>query len=205
MSIKASCEHCKKTFSAPEEYRGRKVECPVCKRRFLLRSEDDRAAEAKGVEASRRQREEDEEKIELLERIEASKGRRGARPYYEEFQTGVEGVRHFNPRAPSRFLRLRAFSDFLVLAAYLEALLSLLGVGLLVYLRVSGQIASLPLLFLTITAALMVGGGVFLFFKYLGELAFVLADVGDQQNDLVQLLLDVRDNTDSGKAREAPD
>jgi hypothetical protein len=36
----------------------------------------------------------------------------------------------------------------------------------------------------------------YLALKYLGELAFLLADVGDQQNDVVQLLLDIRDNTE---------
>ena len=42
----------------------------------------------------------------------------------------------------------------------------------------------------------------YLLLKYLGELAFLMADIGDQQNDLVQLLLDIRDNTDPEEPRK---
>ena len=36
----------------------------------------------------------------------------------------------------------------------------------------------------------------FLVLKFLGELAVFFADLGDQQNNTVQLLLDLRENTD---------
>ena len=94
---------------------------------------------------------------------------------------------------------MRALSDFLVLGAYLEVLLVSVGIGLVIYLRIAGLIASLSMLFLLIVAWLIVGIGLFLFLKYLGELAFLLADVGDQQNDVVHLLQDLRDNTDEAQ------
>ena len=40
------------------------------------------------------------------------------------------------------------------------------------------------------------GATLFLLLKSLGEVAFLLADVGDGQRDVVELLLDVRENTD---------
>jgi hypothetical protein len=200
LALKASCAFCKKTFSAPEEYRGKKVDCPSCGRRFVLLTEEEAhqasAAAAAEVEDSRRKREEDRQKIALLERLESRARKRSGKPYYEEFQTGSAGVRHFSPTAPSRFLRFRALSDVIVLGAYLELLLVAVGAGIMVYLRYSGIIETASVLFALLVAWLVVGIGLYLFFKYLGELAFLLADVGDQQNDLVQLLLDLRDNTD---------
>ena len=202
MAIRASCEFCKKSFSAPEQYRGRKVECPGCGRRFVLRTEQELREAQKESEATERRKEEDREKLALIERVGARGSRRTGRPYYEEFQTGQESVRHFNPRSPSRFLRFRALSDFLVLGAYVEILLVSAGIGLVIYLRLCGLIGSVSLLFLLIIVWVIVGTGLFLFLKYLGELAFLLADIGDQQNDIVQLLHDLRDNTDVRSASE---
>ena len=200
MAIKTSCPYCKKSFSAPEEYRGRKIDCPACRRRFVLRSEEDiQAVEDEALEM-RRKREEDREKLALIERIGSKGHRRAGRPYYEEFQTGVEGVRHFNPKAPSRFLRVRALSDVLILGAYVQILLVAMGIGLMIYFRLSGLIPSVSLFFVLIIGWLVAGIALFLFFKCLGELAFLLAEVGDQQNDVVQLLLDLRENTSSREA-----
>lgn len=196
MALKATCPHCKKAFTAPEEYRGRKVDCPGCGKRIAVRSGEDVQAAAQEEQEAERRKEADRDRIALIERVE-SRGQKGrGRPYYEEFQTGQEGVRHFNPRAPSRFSRFRALSDFLVLGAYLEILLVSVGIGLVIYLRISGLVTSLPVLFLLVISWLVVGTGLFLFLKYLGELAFLLADIADQQNDVVQLLHDLRDNTD---------
>ena len=195
MALKTFCVYCKKSFSAPEEYRGKKVDCPACGRRFILQTEEDMHAVEEAELAARRRVEEDREKLALIERVESLRGRR-RRPYYEEYQTGVEGVRHFNPRAPSRYLRVRAISDFMVLGAYVEILLVAVGIGLMIHLKVTGRIESVSLFFALLVAWLVPGIALFLFFKYLGELAFLLAEVGDQQNDVVQLLLDVRENTD---------
>jgi DNA-directed RNA polymerase subunit RPC12/RpoP len=195
MALKTFCVYCKKSFSAPEEYRGKKVDCPACGRRFILQTEEDLHAVEEAELAARRKVEEDREKLALIERVESRRARM-RRPYYEEYQTGVEGVRHFNPRAPSRYLRVRAISDFMVLGAYVEILLVAVGIGLMIHLKVTGGIESVSLFFALLVAWLVPGIGLFLFFKYLGELAFLLAEVGDQQNDVVQLLLDVRENTD---------
>jgi uncharacterized Zn finger protein (UPF0148 family) len=196
MALKASCTFCKKTFSAPEEYQGKKVECPSCGRRSVLRTEAELHAAAEQEQELRRKRQDDREKLALIERMEA-RGRKGSgKPYYEEFQTGVEGVRHFNPREVSRYIGFRNLSDLLVLGAYVELLLVAVGVGSIVYLKLDGTIGSVPLLIALIIVWLVIGIALYLLLKYLGELSFLLADVGDQQNDIVQLLLDIRDNTD---------
>ena len=196
MALKASCTFCKKSFSAPDEYKGKKVDCPSCGRRSVLRTEAELHAAADREKELRRKHNEDREKLALIERMNTRGRKVSGKPYYEEFQTGVEGVRHFNPRATSRYLRLRNLSDFLVLAAYVELLLVVVGVGSMVYLKLGGTIESVSLLVALMIAWLVIGIALYLLLKYLGELSFLLADVGDQQNDIVQLLLDIRDNTD---------
>ena len=156
LALKTFCVFCKKSFSAPEEYRGKKVDCPACGRRFILQTEEDMHAVEEAELAARRKVEEDREKLALIERVESRRGRK-RRPYYEEYQTGVEGVRHFNPRAPSRFLRIRAISDFMVLGAYLEILLVAAGIGLMIHLKVTGGIASLSVFFALLVAWLVPG------------------------------------------------
>jgi DNA-directed RNA polymerase subunit RPC12/RpoP len=198
MALRTVCPLCKKGFSAPEEYHGRKIECPRCGGRVVVQTDEDRKAEAEKAELERKRQARDREKIALMERQVSRRLRKGGRPYYEEFQTGVGGVRHYNPAAPSRFLRVRALSDLLVLGAYVEILLVAAGLGVTVYLWVSGTIPSAPLLILCAIGWLAAGTAGYLLLKYLGEIAFLLADVGDQQNDLVRLLLDIRENTDVG-------
>ena len=203
MALKASCPYCKRSFSAPEEYKGKKIDCPSCTRKVLVQTEAEVHAQEAQQEELKRKREEDKDKIALIERQDSRArprighraGHQAGRPYYEEFQTGAEGVRHFNPRAPSKFQRFRALSDFLVLGAYLELLLVGVGLGLLIYLRLSGWIENLALLFSLIVVWLILGTGLYMLFKYLGELAYLLADIGDQQNDVVQILLDIREST----------
>jgi DNA-directed RNA polymerase subunit RPC12/RpoP len=196
MAVKTSCPYCKKSFSAPDEYRGRKIECPRCGRRSVLRTAEDLQTEAEQAAVEQKKQDADRERLALVERLTERRARRSGRPLYEEFQTGTGSVRHYNPGAPSRFLRFRALSDLLVLAAYVELLLVAAGVGLTVYLWLAGQIPSAALLFVCLVGWLILGTGAYLVFKYLGEMAFLLADVGDQQNDLVQLLIDLRENTD---------
>lgn len=117
-------------------------------------------------------------------------------PYYERYQTGLQAVRHYNPNAPSRFLRLRALSDLLILSAYLVVMLAMSGAGLTVYLKIVGVLPSVSLLLLCLIGWTILGTVSYLILKYLGEVAFLLAGVGDLQDDVVQLLLDIRDNTD---------
>ena len=85
-------------------------------------------------------------------------------------------MRHFNPKAPSRFLRVRALSDLLILGAYVQILLVAMGIGLMIYFRLSGLIPSVSIFFVLIIGWLVAGIALFLFFKCLGELAFLLAD-----------------------------
>lgn len=197
MALKASCPHCKKGFSAPEEYRGRKVVCPGCGRRIPVQTEEEIQAKLSEEREAERLREADREKIALIERMEARGQKRSGKPYYEEFQTGRDAVRHYNPRGSSRFARFRALSDFLVLGAYLEGFLVCVGIGLGIYLRVAGIVASAAVLFSLLIGWLVLGTVLFLLLKYLGELAFLLADVAEAQLDIVQLLQDIRENTES--------
>ncbi len=194
MAIKNICPRCKKSFSAPDESLGKKVECPGCGHRSILRTAEE-IQELEDVQAARQRKiEEDRERIALIEKMDARS--RGSRPYYEEYGITPESVRHFNPNAPSRFLRVRALSELLILGAYLVVFLILMGMGLTVYLKVVGVIGSVAVLLACLVGWAVAGVVLYLSLKYLGELAFLLADVGDQQNDVVQLLLDIRDNTE---------
>jgi len=194
MAVKNVCPKCKKNFSASEDSLGKKVECPRCGHRSILRTAEE-LKELQDVQTARQRKiEEDRERLALIEKIEARN--RGGRPYYEEYGVGTEPVRHYNPNAPSRFLRVRALSELLVLGAYLVVFLILMGMGLTIYLKIAGAISSIPVLLLCLVGWAVVGVVLYLALKYLGELAFLLADVGDQQNDIVQVLLDIRDNTE---------
>jgi DNA-directed RNA polymerase subunit RPC12/RpoP len=194
MAVKNVCPKCKKSFSAPDNYLGKKVECPSCGHRSILRTVEEQKDLEEVQTARQRKIVEDQERLALIEKMEA-RGR-GGRPYYEEYGVGVDPVRHYNPNAPSRFLRVRALSELLILGAYLAVFLVLMGVGLTVYLKITDVIQSVPLFLVCLVGWAVAGVVLYLSLKYLGELAFLLADVGDQQNDLVQLLLDVRDNTE---------
>ena len=104
-------------------------------------------------------------------------------------------MRNFNPGAVSRFRKLRALSRFMILCAYvLIALFFGLGVVFL------GLYHEGQLTFGWLLAGLIVLGlglvGTFCLFKFLGELAWLLADLGDHQLDVRNLLLDVRDDAD---------
>jgi DNA-directed RNA polymerase subunit RPC12/RpoP len=194
MSVKNICPKCKKSFSAPDDSLGKKVECPGCGHRSILRTAEE-LKELEEVQTARQRKiEDDRERLALIEKMEARN--RGGRPYYEEYGVGTESVRHYNPNAPSRFLRVRALYEVLILGAYLVVFLVLMAMGLTVYLKIINVIASIPVLLLCLVGFATAGVVLYLTLKYLGELAFLLADLGDQQNDLVQLLLDVRDNTE---------
>lgn len=200
MAIKASCPYCSKGFTAPEEYRGARVECPKCHRRFVLKTPEEVEAALEEERRSQKKHEEDKEKIELLERLASRSAHRAGKPYYEEFQTGTQGVRHFHPRSPSKFLRLRNLSDFLLLGAYVQLLLCATGLGAQLYLLISGVLPGLALFLVLAVAWMVVGTSLYLLLKCLAEAAFLLSEVGDQQNDIVQILLDLRDNTDRDRA-----
>jgi DNA-directed RNA polymerase subunit RPC12/RpoP len=117
MAVKNICPKCKKSFSAPDDSLGKKVECPGCGHRSILRTAEE-LKELEEVQTARQRKiEEDRERLALIEKMEARN--RGGRPYYEEYGVGTESVLHYNPNAPSRFLRVRALSEVLILGAYL--------------------------------------------------------------------------------------
>ncbi|MBN1442497.1 MAG: hypothetical protein JXA90_07300 [Planctomycetes bacterium] len=201
MAVRTSCPRCGKRFSAPDSYLGKKEACPRCGYRFILRSREEELEIREQEQRRRREEENDVRRLELIERQEKKKELSG-QPYYERYQTGLQAVRHYHPNAPSRFLRLRALSDLLILSAYLVLMLVVLGAGLMVYLAVQGG-AGVASLLLGLVACALLAALSFLFLKYLGEMAFVIADLTDLQNDVVQLLLDLRENTDAPEAQEA--
>jgi DNA-directed RNA polymerase subunit RPC12/RpoP len=197
LAVKTACRLCHKPFSAPEEYLGKKVDCPRCGHRSVLRTQEELQAIEERERELERHQEDDRRRLALIERqMERARALQGAQPYFEKFLTGTRPVRHYSPNTPSRFLRLRALSDPLLMAAWLSVMLVLLGAGLSIYLAVHGTLPSLSVLLLCLVGWSLLGTFLFFGFKCLGELAFLLADLGDQQNDLVQLLLDLRDNSD---------
>lgn len=191
MAVRTTCSNCKKSFSAQDEYLGKKVKCPTCGVRVHLISADEAAA---------RQQWEDEQKrrIELIERMSQTPAPAGGngKSYTVEYGTGVEPVRNFNPGAMTRFRKLRALSRFLLLTAYLLFGVVLVGAGLTVLLFRQGWIPSWELLVLA-----EIGWGLlllfnFCLFKFLGEMAWLLADLGDHQIDVRNLLMDIREDSD---------
>ncbi len=196
MALRTTCPYCKKNFSAPDDYRGKKVECPRCGRRSVLRTRADLDQEAEHTAEEDRLLEVDREKIALIESVQARSARKPGRPYYEEYQTGSQAVRNFDPRAPSRFTRIRALSDLLLVGAYVELLLIAAGIGLTFYLWQRGIIPTGSILVLCLIGWIIVGAALYLLFKCLGELASLFVDLADQQTDTVRLLLDIRENTD---------
>ncbi len=204
MALKTSCPCCGKLFSAPEEYAGKKTNCPKCDHRFVLKTEEQALQEAAELEAKKLQQLEDRRRIDLIERQEKKNlDRQAAMPYYERFQTGTQPVRNYDPRSGPGFLSLRYLADLLLIGAYAALLLSLTGVGLTVYLQVTGEIGSIVILSLILIGWVLVGGVLFLLLKYLAELALLLASLGDQQNDVVRLLLDLRVNTEKNPTEES--
>ncbi len=196
MAIRTSCAHCQKRFSAPNEYRDKKVECPSCGRRTVVRAKEDIEKDVEDRKREEKLLAADREKIALIETIETRGAKRPGRPYFEAFQTGRSAVRNYDPRSPSRQPRLRALSDFVVLGAYLELLLVAVGVGMTIYLWIGGVIASAVVVLIALVGWLILGGALYVFFKALGELLLAAADVADQSHDTVQLLLDLRERLD---------
>lgn len=197
MAVRTACPHCRKPFSAPEEYLGRKIACPKCGHRLILRTSEEIREQERREEEALRRFEDDRRRIALIEREEERQRRQlESRPYYERFQTGPHPVRHHKPDASSRYPRLRVLSDVLTLGAYLVLLLALVGAVLTIYLYSVEILGSATVLFVCLVGWFLLGSAFYLLFKWLGEVAFLLADVGDEQNEIVQLLLDLRDNTD---------
>lgn len=192
MAIRTHCGKCDRVFSAQDDYVGKKIRCPGCGAKVdVLAPEDQR-------ERKLREREEDEWRREQQNRIELieSMDRRKSESFARAYGTGTDRVRNYNPGAVSRFRKLRALSNFMILAAYLVGGLALSLGGVVIYLFQQGEIASIPLLVLALLGTVLVSLLVFCLFKFLGELAWLMADLGDHQLDVRNVLLDVRDDFD---------
>ncbi|HLU49479.1 MAG TPA: hypothetical protein VK116_15385 [Planctomycetota bacterium] len=201
MAIRTSCPGCGKRFSAPEEYVGKRIECPRCRFRLVLRTQEEIAEEMRREEERLRRLEEDRRRLALIE--QAARRSEVGRPYYERFQTGFARVRHYNPGAPSRFLRGRALSDWLLLAAWLSLFLSIAAIGCTIWIGFEGWLASPGAIGLALVGEALVGLVLFVLLKLFAELAFLFAELGDRQGEIVQLLLDIRENTDPAETHES--
>ena len=137
-------------------------------------------------------RREQEEKIALIEERERERERRLS--FAPHVGTTASGARNFDPGAPSRFRKLRALSRFLLLSSYLLLGLVIAGVGITIWQWRAGAVEGVDRLAVTLVVWLVAGGFIYTFFKFLGELAWLLADLGDHQNDVRNLLLDLRDD-----------
>ncbi|MEE8142255.1 MAG: hypothetical protein V3T77_04080 [Planctomycetota bacterium] len=191
MAVVTTCDSCKKTFSAQDEYLGKKIKCPSCGVKVTVLS----AAERREEQALQRQedqwRREQEKRIALVESLGHG---RGAQSFAVQYGTGLDRVSHFNPGAMTRFRKLRALSRFLLVSAYMLLALILVGAGITVFLWREGVVERVGVLALWLLGWLLLLVLVFCLLKFLGELSWLLADMGDHQLDVRNLLLDLRDD-----------
>ena len=177
-------------ISAPEEYVGRRIDCPRCANRLLLRTPGEEREAAVADEERDRRLEADREKLALLEKLEERSERP---PRRERGDRASSRVRHYDPDAPSRFFRLRALADLAILGAYFALFTSLAGAGVTaaaLWEEGWGWAAAAAAAWLLVAAVL------FLALKLAGEFCFVLADLADAQGGAVDLLQDVRESMD---------
>ena len=186
VAVKTQCPNCKNEFSAQDDYLGKKVKCPRCGDRVSVVAPKEREAKDKWHS-------EQEERLRLLERLAAEGSERPSLAV--AFGTGSDRVRNYNPGAVSRFRKLRALSRFMILCAYLIVGLFIAAGVLLVGLHRDEVISTM-----TLWGLLLVDGILLVFsfclFKFLGELSYLLADVGDHQLDVRNLLIDLREDAE---------
>lgn len=195
MAIRTTCPNCKQIVSAQDEYLGKKIKCPACGVKVELVAPEER-------EARDRWRQEQDQRIALLEQLDRDRSlKRESAPYAVQFGTGLDRVRNYHPGAVTRFRKLRALSRFLLLVAYVLFALVLVGAGLTGFLYREGLIARWEYLALAELGWLLVLVLSFGLLKFLGEMAWLLADVGDHQLDARNLLLDLREDADRYLAR----
>ena len=195
MAVRTSCPHCEKPFSAPEDYLGRKVECPRCGRKSVLRTPQEAERATQLAQEEQRRLEEDREKIAFLEEVE-SRNRHRERSYYEEYGAIGYDDRYHGTRSPSRSVGLRALANFLLVGAYLELFVAAVGVGVTGYLWLTQWLTSTAVLVLILIAWALLGISFFFILKCLGELAHSLADLSDQQGRTLRMLFDARYESD---------
>ena len=137
-----------------------------------------------------RWRREQEDRIALIEGQQGSgRGSAGASPA----SAGI-GARNFDPGAPSRFHKLRVVARFTLLASYLLLGVMIAGIGVTTWLWREGVIAEDGVFALAVLGWLFAGGFSYVLFKFLAEMSWLLADLGDHQLDARNLLIDLRDD-----------
>jgi len=132
------------------------------------------------------------ERIALIEEREREEARRFSAD--ERSAGSFQGVRNFNPGTSSRFGKLRVLSRFLILATYLMLGLTIAGTGVTVWMWQGGLFSAPAWFALALIGWCLLGGFLFSLFKFLAELAWLLADLGDHQLDARNLLIDMRDD-----------
>ena len=194
MAVRTACTRCKKSFTAQEEYLGERVKCPSCGTRVLVLDDESRQQAASRAREREDWRKDQEERIRLVE----SRGGNERESLASEFGVSLDRVRNFHPGAVSRFRKLRALSRFMLLGAYLFLPMVLVGAAMTVLLFheiVDGNPLLLAVMLLGWLLLLVFS---FFLFKFLGEMSWLLADLGDHQLDVRNLLLDLSD--DAGRA-----
>lgn len=187
MAVRSLCEQCGRPFSAPDETLGKKIECPSCGRKARVLAPGELADLAKERAAQMRWQEEQDDRIKLVEEMAARESVPGSHGGL------TANVSNFQPRAGTRYPRLRAFSRILLLFAYLE-----MGIGLLVLAWVvtgTSEGGSDGVLMAGILMAALFAFGIL---KFLSEACIALAEIGDRQSDLRALMLDERNDRERG-------
>lgn len=185
--------------SAQDEYLGKRIKCPACGTKVEVVAPEER-------EARDRWRQEQDQRIALLEQLDRDRSmKRDSAPYALQYGTGLERVRNYHPGAVTRFRKLRALSRFLLLVAYVLFALVLVGAGLTAFLYRQGVIVRWEYLALAELGWLIGFVVAFGLLKFLGEMAWLLADLGDHQLDSRNLLLDLREDADRWLARSTGD
>ena len=162
------CVRCDQVIEAPDEQRGATIACPHCEATNVLRSADDRVADADAAERR--------ERSAFLRRLErpgdpapgAPAGPAGAPTWSAPIEAGHAGdLVHLAGR------RLRDMADYMTLFAYVLLALSLLvGGGL----ALTGRLALLER-GLAFGVGTFAGVLAFVFFKFLADAARALADL----------------------------
>ncbi|MCI0652412.1 MAG: hypothetical protein L0Z55_11070 [Planctomycetes bacterium] len=138
-------------------------------------------------------------RIELIE----SMSKRERRSTGAALASSPDRVRNYNPGAITRFRKLRALSRFMLLGAYLFLPLILCGLAACVYLYRQSEVDPAWLVLATLGWTLLLLFAFFLF-KFLGEMSWLLADLGDHQLDVRNLLLDLREYFDRLPVEQRP-
>ena len=187
MAVRSLCEQCGRPFSAPDETLGKKIDCPSCGRKARVLAPGEIAELAKERAEQARWQEEQDDRIRLVEEMAARESVPGSHGGL------TANVSNFQPRAGTRYPRLRAFSRVLLLLAYLE---TAIGMVVIIWMFTTASEAGIDgvLMAGVLMAALFAFG----ILKFLSEACIALAEIGDRQSDLRALMLDERHDRERG-------